>query len=217
MSSEAGTASAGSTRDSPGLHGVPNFGYAPADLAAPPAVSIVTTVRHGGATLQRTASSLFGQSFQAWEWLLILERAPDPGAQIILDQYRQGDPRVRVLDLPQGGGTGARAAISAAARGAYVWQLDEGAEIEPTALEELYWFFETHVEHADDGCHAPAGCHAKAPSAGMPAGCHAQAPSAGRPAPSAGPPGAMTSAPPKRWYSLKGLPEGPGAPEPFGA
>ncbi|NLG43727.1 MAG: glycosyltransferase [Phycisphaerae bacterium] len=217
MSSEAGTASAGSLHDSHGSQGVPHFGYAPADLAAPPAVSIVTAVRQAGDELQRTAASLFRQSFQAWEWLLILERAPDPGAQIILDQYRQRDPRVRVIDMPQGSGTGARAAISATARSAYVWQLDEGAEIEPTALEELYWFFETHPE-----C---GGCHAQAPSAGMPApsavppgaGCHAQAPSAGMPAPSAGPPGAMPGAPPKRWYSLKkGLPEGARrAPEPF--
>lgn len=124
------------------------YGYAQQFADAPPLVSIVTpTFNPTSALLDETAASVFAQSLQQWEWLLVNDASPDPQAQAVLDRYRSLDPRVRVIDLPTNGGPGAaRNAGYRAARSKLVFQLDDDDLIEPTALEKMWWYLHTRPE-----------------------------------------------------------------------
>lgn len=125
----------------------PAYGYAPRDLAAPPLVTIMTPFYNTGTVFHETARSVFRQSWQQWEWVIINDASQDPAALAILDEYRHRDPRIRVIDNAQNLGVSATRNVGFAnARAEYVYQLDDDDLIEPTALEKLYWFLETHPE-----------------------------------------------------------------------
>jgi hypothetical protein len=49
----------------------PHFGYAPLDPDAPPAVSLVTPFFNTGPIFNETAESVFRQSLQQWEWIIV--------------------------------------------------------------------------------------------------------------------------------------------------
>ena len=127
----------------------PVYGYAPADPAAPPAVTIVTPFYNTGAIFHETARSVLRQSFQQWEWLIVNDGSTDPEALAILDSYRNTDPRIRVIDhevnqgLSAGRNTGYRAA-----RAPYVVQVDSDDLLEPTAIEKWIWSLESYPEFA---------------------------------------------------------------------
>lgn len=119
----------------------PRFGYAPEDAAAAPAVTIVTPFYNTGEVFYETALSVLRQSLQQWEWLIINDGSTDPAALAILDQYRQRDPRIRVIDHPQNKGlSAARNSGFAAARTPFVVQLDSDDLLETTAVEKWFWF-----------------------------------------------------------------------------
>jgi glycosyltransferase involved in cell wall biosynthesis len=127
----------------------PIFGYAPADPTAPPAVTILTPFHNTREVFHETAACVLGQSFQQFEWLVINDGSSDERALAVLNQYRQRDPRIRIIDFPDNRGVVAsRNAGFAAARSPYVFQLDDDDLIEPTAIEKLYWYLESHPEHA---------------------------------------------------------------------
>src|SRR5438094_9988310 len=58
----------------------PRFDYAPAD-DAPPAVSIVTPLFNPGPELEETAESVFRQSFQQWEWIIVDDGSTNPASR----------------------------------------------------------------------------------------------------------------------------------------
>ena len=128
----------------------PAYGYAPADPTAPPAASIVTPFYNTGAIFHETARSIFRQSFQQWEWLIVNDGSTRPEALAVLDEYRRlDDPRVRVIDLPSNQGpSAARNRAFREARATYVVQLDSDNLLEPTAIEKWLWFLESHPEYA---------------------------------------------------------------------
>jgi glycosyltransferase involved in cell wall biosynthesis len=127
----------------------PRYAYAPADSTASPCVSIVTPFFNTGAVFHETARSVLGQSLQQFEWIIVNDGSSDPESLEMLAQYRTGDRRIRVVDLPRNRGlSAARNAGFAAARAAYVLQLDADDLLEPTAAEKLWWFLETHPECA---------------------------------------------------------------------
>src|SRR5262249_55963242 len=80
------------------------YSYAPADASAPPCASIITPFYNTGEVFHETARSVFRQSLQQWEWLIINDGSSDPAALAVLDRYRSCDPRVRVIDLKVSGG-----------------------------------------------------------------------------------------------------------------
>jgi glycosyltransferase involved in cell wall biosynthesis len=125
------------------------FDYAPADPAAPPCLSIVTPFYNTGAIFHETARSVFGQSLQQWEWIIVNDGSTEHAALAILDGYRRRDPRVRVVDHATNRGLSAtRNSGFAAATADYVLQLDSDDLLEPTAAEKWWWCLESNPEYA---------------------------------------------------------------------
>ena len=126
----------------------PRFDYAPAD-DAPPAVSIVTPLFNPGPELEETAESVFRQSFQQWEWIIVDDGSTNPVSRARIEAQQARDPRVRVLRHPENRGlSAARNTAVSAARAAYVQQLDGDDLLEPTAVEKSLWCLESRPEFA---------------------------------------------------------------------
>ncbi len=103
----------------------PQYGYRPADPSAAPAVSIVTPFYNTGEVFRETAQSVLQQSLQQWEWLIVNDGSHEPVSLHILDEYRQSDPRVRVIDHPENRGLpAARNRGWQEARSRYILYLD---------------------------------------------------------------------------------------------
>ena len=122
--------------------------YARADTDAPPVVSIVTPFHSGSEVFHETARSVFAQSLQQWEWILVDDAAPGAEARAVLEAYqRHADPRIRVVhhDAKRGPGAARNTGIRAA-RAEYVYLLDDDDLLEPTALEKTLWFLLSHPE-----------------------------------------------------------------------
>lgn len=122
----------------------PRYGYAPADLGAPPAVSVVTPYYNTGPLFLETAEALLRQSLQQWEWVIVNDGSDDPAALRALLPLRSADPRIRVVDTPNRGPSAARNAGVAAARGDLIFFLDSDDLLAPTALEQLAWALVSH-------------------------------------------------------------------------
>ncbi len=120
-----------------------------ADDASAPVVSIVTPFFNTGPVFAETALSIARQTFLQWEWIIVNDGSDDPQSLALLDGFRTGDTRIRVVDLARNSGPGAaRNRGFAEAAGRYVFQLDSDDLAEPTAVETLYWYLETHPEMA---------------------------------------------------------------------
>ncbi len=124
------------------------FDYRPEGEPGPPAVSIVTPFFNTPPSVfDQTARTVFRQSLQNFEWIIINDGSSDRDALAGLGRFRAADPRVRVLDLPRNSGpSAARNAGFAAARADLVFQLDADDLIEPTALEKLAWFLHSNTQ-----------------------------------------------------------------------
>jgi glycosyltransferase involved in cell wall biosynthesis len=137
--------------NTPASAGRPVFAYAPG--AGPggvePQVTIVTPYFDTGPVFHETAGCVLGQSLQAFEWLIVNDGSRDAEALAILNEYRDRDPRVRVIDHETNRGlSAARNTGFAAARTPYVFQLDSDDLIEPTAIEKCLWFLHSYPEYA---------------------------------------------------------------------
>jgi len=119
--------------------------YAPAEIAVPPVVSIVTPFFDSGDLFRETVAAVFRQSFQQWEWIVVNDGSTDPASLSALADARAADPRVRVVDLAANRGpSAARNAGVDQARGRYVLLLDSDDLLEPTAVEVWLWYLESH-------------------------------------------------------------------------
>ncbi|RPJ58851.1 MAG: glycosyltransferase, partial [Acidobacteria bacterium] len=111
--------------------------------------TIVTPFFNPGPAFHETARSVFQQSLQQWEWIIVNDGSTDVESLSILDSYRKNDPRIRVLDHSGNKGlSGARNTGFQAARAAVVVQLDSDDLLEPTAIEKWCWFLESYPEYA---------------------------------------------------------------------
>ncbi len=127
----------------------PVYDYGPADPTVPPAATIVTPFYNTGAIFHETARSIMRQSFQQWEWLIINDGSTQADALALLDEYRNRDTRIRVIDHDHNRGlSAARNSGFQAARTPYVVQLDSDDLLEPTAIEKCLWFLESYPEYA---------------------------------------------------------------------
>lgn len=139
----------------------PNCDYGPADPFASPCVTIVTPFYNTGPVFHETARSVLQQSLQQWEWLIVNDGSTDSTSLSILDSYRHGDPRIRVIDLGTNRGpSAARNTGFQEARASYIVQLDSDNLLEPTAVEKWLWFLESYPEFAFvKGCSVGFGAH----------------------------------------------------------
>lgn len=124
----------------------PKFDYRLRDNNVPPLVSIVTPFYNTGEIFYETAQSIFNQSFQQWEWLIINDGSSNPEALRILDEFRSIDPRVKVIDHPENFGlSAARNTGYKRCSTKYIIYLDSDDLIEPKTIELYYWFLETNM------------------------------------------------------------------------
>lgn len=127
----------------------PLFDYAPIDPHAVAVVTIITPFYNTGVIFHETAQSVFQQSFQQWQWLIVNDASTDATALAVLDEYRQRDPRICVIDLPANSGpAAARNLAFREAQTEYVTQLDSDDLLEPTAIEKWLWFLESNPEYS---------------------------------------------------------------------
>lgn len=114
-----------------------------------PAVTVITPFFNTGAIFHETAASIFNQSLQNFEWLIIDDGSTDPEALAILAHYRTIDPRVRVIAHPTNLGlSAARNTGFREAATPFVIPVDSDDLIEPTTLEKCVWYLHTHPESA---------------------------------------------------------------------
>jgi glycosyltransferase involved in cell wall biosynthesis len=111
-------------------------------------LSIITPFYNTGDVFHETARSVFVQSMQAWEWIVVNDGSTDAHALEVLAHYRRR-ARVEVIDLPaRGGPAAARNAGASRARTEYLLLLDSDDLIEPTAAEKWWWFLQSYQEYA---------------------------------------------------------------------
>ncbi len=101
-------------------------------------VSVVIPVYNTGEDLARCAESVLGQTLDDYE-VIFADDGSDDGTGKRLDELAAAHERVRVLHLPPSGGPGGpRNAGLEAARGEYVYFLDDDDWLGPEALERMY-------------------------------------------------------------------------------
>lgn len=117
--------------------------------SALPAVTILTRFNEDDSVFDETAQSILDQSLQDWEWL-ILREAIEPAAsrsQNVINQYRNLDARIRVVDLQgnKGGGAVWNHGFQEA-RAPYVLRVSCGVQLDRTCAEKFFWYLESHPE-----------------------------------------------------------------------
>lgn len=121
------------------------FGYAPSRACTIPAVSVITPFYNTSEVFRQTAQCILAQSLQNFEWIIVNDGSTNAQSLAMLDEYRQRDPRIRVIDLASNAGPGeGRNTGIREARAPYIFQLDADDLIEPTTLEMCAWFLATH-------------------------------------------------------------------------
>jgi len=114
---------------------------------APAVVSIITPFHNTGPVFWETAQSVFQQTLQQWEWLIIDDGSGEPESMQILAAVASKDARIRVLSQGHNQGPGhARNIGLQAANADLVFYLDSDDLIEPTALEKMAWCLESYPE-----------------------------------------------------------------------
>jgi glycosyltransferase involved in cell wall biosynthesis len=127
----------------------PPMNYSPVDPQKQPCISIVTPFYNGGEVFHETALSVMRQSMQQWEWIIVNDGSSDLPSLGVLQKYRHGEPRIRIIDHPRNQGpSAARNAGFQEARSDIVVLLDSDDLLEPTALEKWAWYLESHPECA---------------------------------------------------------------------
>ncbi len=116
-------------------------GAAPATTRAPgapenPQFSVIVPVYNVEAYLDACLDSLEAQTNGDFEAVCVNDGTPD-NSRAILERRQQADPRIVVVDKPNGGLSSARNAGLNAARGTYVCFLDADDRFTPNALERM--------------------------------------------------------------------------------
>lgn len=127
----------------------PNFNYIPIDRNSVPCVSIITPFYNANHLFHDTAKSVFGQSFQQWEWVIVNDGSTNSDSLTILDKYRDLDNRIRVVDHEINKGlSAARNTAYQEAKTDFILQLDTDDLLEPTKIEKCFWFLNSYTEYS---------------------------------------------------------------------
>lgn len=123
-------------------------GYLPYKREAdvPPVVAILTPYFNTEDLFLETARSVFAQSLQNFEWIIVDDGSTDEASLRRLKQVEQSDQRVRVIHQINRGPGAARNAAFRESSADYVCLLDSDDLIEPTYLETCVWFLESNPE-----------------------------------------------------------------------
>ncbi len=113
----------------------------------PTTVSILTPFFNTGNIFLETVRSVFGQSLQEWEWIIVDDGSTEASALSMLSQMA-ADQRIRVLHQVNQGPSAARNRAFAEAVGNYLCLLDSDDLLEPTYLEKMVWFLESQSSFA---------------------------------------------------------------------
>lgn len=99
-------------------------------------VSVIVPVYNAEKTLSRSVESVLAQTELDWELWLVNDGSSD-GSLALCREYEAADPRIHVIDKPNGGVGSARNAGLDAAAGEYVAFLDSDDAYEPNFLKTL--------------------------------------------------------------------------------
>lgn len=81
-------------------------------------ITILTPFYNSGKYIHDVAKSVFGQSFQLFQWVIVNDCSKDKASLAELAKYRNFDPRITIVDLAENAGLpGARNAGIAKAKG----------------------------------------------------------------------------------------------------
>lgn len=86
-------------------------------------VSIITPMYNGAKYVSQTIESVQAQSYLNWEMIIINDGSKDNGPQIVAD-YAVNDPRIKLINQPNGGSASARNNGLRNAQGRYICFLD---------------------------------------------------------------------------------------------
>lgn len=122
------------------------FPYQPADVPSQPVVSVITPYYNTDEVFLETARSLFNQSFQEWEWVIVNDGSTEPSSLARLTAVGTSDPRVKFINQRNRGPSAARNTAFRESAGRYICLLDSDDLLEPTFIEECVWFLESQPE-----------------------------------------------------------------------
>lgn len=123
-------------------------------------ISIIVPIYNAESTLDRCICALIGQTHQNIEIILINDGSKDRSLEICR-QYESQDPRIRVIDKPNGGVSSARNAGLDIARGEFVMFCDSDDWAEPDWCQEL-------ISHYEEGCLVMCGHYVEGEQSFMP-------------------------------------------------
>lgn len=134
--------------DHPAVAGHPSWPYRPATSNPPVTVSILTPFYNTGAIFLETVRTVFSQSLQEWEWVIVDDGSSNTSALAMLQAVTAQDSRIRVVHQPNRGPSAARNRAFSEAVGRYLCLLDSDDLLEPTYLEKAVWFLESQFAFA---------------------------------------------------------------------
>ncbi|WP_224270038.1 glycosyltransferase family 2 protein [Haloprofundus salinisoli] len=115
--------------------------------AARPLVSVVVPTYDRPTYLRSAVQSVFDQTYDAVELLVVDDCSPRPAAPVLDEMNSDGRHRVRVIRHERNrGGSAARATGIGAAEGRYIAFLDDDDEWLPTKLEKQVAVFDAYPE-----------------------------------------------------------------------
>ena len=120
-------------------------------MSPTPDVSVILSVRNGGADLPKAVATIFAQSFTDFELIAIDNGSTDETAAF-LDSIT--DPRVRVYHQADAGLSAALNRGISLARGRYIARQDHDDWALPTRIEQQVQFLDAHHDHALIGTRA---------------------------------------------------------------
>lgn len=119
--------------------------YERPNLIEPPVVSILTPFFNTDDVFLETVEAIFGQSLQAWEWIIVDDGSTSTEALQRLDSIAARDPRVKIFRQENAGPAAARNKAFLKSSGRYLCLIDSDDLIEPTYIEKCIWFLESQT------------------------------------------------------------------------
>ncbi|MBN1646710.1 MAG: glycosyltransferase family 2 protein [Spirochaetales bacterium] len=105
-------------------------------------VTIITPLYNAGHLIKETADSVFSQTFENWEWIIVNDCSTDNSKQV-LDELASKDERIRVINLEKNQGPiNARNTALDMARGRFISFLDSDDLWMPRKLEKQVRFMQ---------------------------------------------------------------------------
>ncbi|MCL2074988.1 MAG: glycosyltransferase [Betaproteobacteria bacterium] len=102
-----------------------------------PLISVIMPLFNRAHLVGEAIESVLAQTFTEWELVIVNDGSTDNSLHVARG-YAERDQRIRVLDQQNGGLVAARNNGIAAARGEYIFPLDDDDKISPDALSELF-------------------------------------------------------------------------------